>query len=103
MNIKEIQELNKELEPIFTGVLGGTSDEQIMGLLLKVQEELGEVTQSVLGHLGKQPNGKTFSDAGLEMADVVLATFALAERMDINLEEKLIQKMEIIKKRFNLG
>ncbi len=100
MNIKQIQEFQKELEPVFTGVLGGTSDEQIMAQLLKVQEELGEVTQSVLGELGKQVNGKTFSDAGSEMADVILATFALAERMDIDLEDKLVAKMKIIKERF---
>lgn len=101
MQIQDIKQFQKEMKPVFTGVLGGTSDEQVMAQLLKVQEELGEVTQSVLGELGKQVNGKTFSDAGSEMADVILATFALAQRMDIDLEEKLIQKMKIVKERFN--
>jgi len=67
MEITNIKQFQKEMKPVFTGVFGGTSDEQVMAQLLKVQEELGEVTQSVLGELGKQVNGKTFSDAGSEM------------------------------------
>lgn len=54
MQTQDIQNFQKEMKPIFTGVLGGTSDEQVMAQLLKVQEELGEVTQSVMGELGKQ-------------------------------------------------
>jgi len=103
MEIKDIQQFTQDIEPVFTGVLGGTSEEQIMGQLLKVQEELGEVIQSVLGHLGKQTNGKNFSDAGLEMADVILEMFVLADRMNIDLDTKLQSKIEIIKKRFELN
>lgn len=79
--------------------------EKIFSQMLKVSEETGELSEQILWKFGFQRLDKIdrINDEKLnnEIADVILATIRLARLMDLDIEELLTNKMEILKVRFN--
>lgn len=79
-----------------------TDRERILMRMVKISEEVGELSDEVLGSLGDQrPEkmvGRDTDSLGNEIADVILTTFLLGKMMDINVldaVEKKIQKIEL--------
>ncbi len=71
-------------------------------IMIKITEELGELSEAVLAHHNLQRKEKLDKDGtnvGEEMADVVLTTFMLAENMGIDMKKHLITKIEKNRKR----
>lgn len=79
--------------------------ERVFSQMLKVSEETGELSEQILWKFGWQRLEKMdrINDEKLnnEIADVILATIRLARLMDLDVEELLTNKMEILKGRFN--
>ena len=78
--------------------------ERVFSQMLKISEEAWELSEQVLWKFGWQRIWKAdkISDEKLknEIADVILATVRLARLMDMDVEELLGNKMEILKDRF---
>jgi NTP pyrophosphatase (non-canonical NTP hydrolase) len=64
--------------------------------LALITSEIGEAVNECRGN---QPTDKL----GSELADIILRTVGLSERLGINIEETLYKKMETNEKRGNLG
>lgn len=79
--------------------------ERVFSQMLKVSEETGELSEQVLWKFGWQRLDKMdkINDEKLsgEIADVILSTMRLARMLDIDIEKALVNKMEILKERFN--
>lgn len=101
MKIKDIQKFVQNKKPVFTGFDGDESHHNTFEYFQELEKKFNELKTSIHGELQKELVGKDFRDAGLEMTDVVLAIFSLAQRMDIDLEERLEEKITTIEKRFN--
>ncbi len=78
-----------------------TDRERILMRTVKIAEELGELSDEILGSLGDQrPEkmaGRDSDSLNNEFADVILTTFLLARMMNIDVlaaVEKKIQKIE---------
>lgn len=71
--------------------------------MVKIQEEVGELSSEVLAQFNKQRGGKLKSSAREaleeELADVLITTLLLAEDMEIDVNKALRNKIEKIKKR----
>lgn len=70
--------------------------------VIKLQEEVGELSQAIIGEYAAVRKEKDYGDAASEIADVVITTAVLAARMNIDLEPELQKKMNIIRERFGL-
>lgn len=72
--------------------------------MVKLMEELGELTEAVLWSFGNQRKEKlsTFDHAHLEseFADVIISTLLLAHSMNMNIQTALESKIEEIEKRY---
>jgi len=81
-----------------------TEKERFFGQSLKISEEVWELSEQVLWKFGWQRLKKMdkISDEKLEneIADVIIATMRLARMMDLDVNELLKNKIEILKKRF---
>lgn len=102
MELKELTSFGKEIDNILTIKSTDSHKEQVFTDLIKVQEELGELSEAVLGEYGKQREGKEYGKVGKEMADVILATMVLSSKMNIDLEQEIQNKIITIKERFNI-
>ena len=78
-------------------------DKKILLSCVKLQEETGELAWEVLTQLGRARQEKidNFSNQNLEFefADVVLSLLVLAEKMDIDINNALKEKLDKIQKR----
>jgi NTP pyrophosphatase (non-canonical NTP hydrolase) len=107
MDIKEISEfMDRTLDMGKYPVSEWYSDrERVFAQWLKISEEVGELNEQVLWKFGWQRIAKKdkISDEKLknEIADVIIATIRLARLMDLDVEELLKDKIEILKERFN--
>ncbi|HKL44004.1 MAG TPA: MazG-like family protein [Candidatus Absconditabacterales bacterium] len=106
MEIKEITDfidrtLNKGRYPVSKGY---SDRERVFAQMIKISEETGELSEQVLGSFGGQRVEKKdkVSQEKLEneLADVIFSTVRLARLMDLDIEELLAKKMEILKVRF---
>lgn len=79
--------------------------ERCFSQMLKISEETWELSEQVLWKFGWQRVNKAdkISEEKLknEIADVIFSTVRLARLMDLDVEELLSTKMEILKDRFN--
>lgn len=86
------------------GAGGAAAREQIFWQIAKLMEESGELSDTILAHHGLQRTDKTPSETkdaiALEVADVLIVTLLLAERLDIDVNNALSRKMGKIDKRF---
>lgn len=83
---------------------GGVSDgERVLARMAKLTEEVGELSEEVLGSLGYQRQEKL--DRRLpegiknELADVVITTMLLAKSLDVDMAEALEWTMNKIRTR----
>lgn len=105
MEIKEINKFAewemKRKEKLFNK----SNEEMILIDSLKLSEELGELMNVIQNYLGYQRKEKLDSKEVVnkhlkeELADVILVACMLANRLGINVEESLKEKIEIVKKR----
>jgi len=91
----EISRLDKEYK--------GSEKEHIFWANLKIAEETGELTEQVLTLLGFSRKVKIdkfdIENLKMELADVILVTMILAKRLNIDIEECLKKKIDIVSKR----
>jgi len=77
---------------------------RILARAVKLSEELGELSDEVLGYNSMQRKEKLdkYKKEELleEFADVVITTFLLAEAMNVNVEKAIKNKMKKINKRY---
>ncbi len=93
---------NKKLATKFASNFD-TKQEKIYAQTIKLTEEVGELNAEVLDQMSLQRDkgGEKSKDAlAHEFADVVLCTLLLADRMDIDVNKALEEKIEKINKRF---
>ena len=78
-----------------------SKNEKIFTQTLKISEEVGELTNEILKQSQHQRSEKTLIPANIkhELADIILATILLSIELEIDIEQALIEKMEIIDKR----
>jgi NTP pyrophosphatase (non-canonical NTP hydrolase) len=107
MEMKELKEIIKWETDRLTKAHPGSKRDHIFWATLKLPEEVGEVVEQVLASEGFQRQCKIDAyekqDLSHELADVVLVTMILAERLGIDIEEALKEKIEIVRKRAYKG
>jgi len=87
-NLKDLQNYVKKLEKI-----RGFDDETILGKCLMLGEKVGELFKAVRKQTGiKVDQNSKFKDIDDELADILIFILAIANRLDINLEEAFRQK-----------
>ena len=84
--------------------LGAAEREQIFWQVAKLTEETGELAEAVMAMEGLQRAEKTPPDtkdaAALEVADVIITTLLLANRLGVDVNNALERKIEKIDRRF---
>ncbi|MHB8860363.1 MAG: MazG nucleotide pyrophosphohydrolase domain-containing protein [Minisyncoccota bacterium] len=82
-----------------------TEKEFVLGRVVKISEEFGELCDEVLAATGNQRKskleGRNLEDLSDEFADVVITTFLLAKAMDVDILIALGKKIEKIKTKHN--
>ena len=82
-----------------------TEKEFVLGRVVKISEEFGELCDEVLASMGNQRkskmDGRDIENLSDEFADVVITTFLLAKAMDIDVLTALSKKIEKIKAKHN--
>jgi len=80
-------------------------DKLILATVVKLSEELGELSQEVLAHQSLQRKEKLKNhdpqNLAKEFADLIITTLILAKWMDIDIDQALEEKIKIIKSRRN--
>jgi NTP pyrophosphatase (non-canonical NTP hydrolase) len=78
-------------------------EKRILARTVKLSEEIGELSDEVLGYSSMQRKEKLDKHKKEELfeefADVVITTFLLAEAMNVNVEKAIKNKMKKISKR----
>ncbi len=79
--------------------------ERCFSQTMKINEEVGELNEQVLWKFGWQRLEKmdeiSYERLENEIADVIFSTIRLARMMNLDVNEILKNKMEILKERFN--
>jgi len=104
MNISELTEFAKETSGrLRVKYPNFNLETEMLYQMCKVTEEVGEMSDELLKHLGSQRQDKLdgFKKEHLaeEMADVILAVLIAAEVAGIEIEPALSQKMEKVRSR----
>lgn len=106
MNLKEITEfIDRTLDKWRYSIADEYSHrERVFSQMLKISEETWELSEQVLWKFWWQRTSKDhrISDEKFrnEIADVIFSTIRLARLMDLDIEDILKEKMEILRKRF---
>jgi NTP pyrophosphatase (non-canonical NTP hydrolase) len=106
MEMKDMVAFAKLQEQRFQVLDAGKSTplERTYAQLVKLGEEYGELCDAVMAEVGHQRADKlakhSHEKLALEMADVIVVTFILAEKMGVDLPASLQQKIAIIHERF---
>ncbi len=71
---------------------------------MKLSEEVGELYNEILGHIGyiRKEKHTSFDNLKDELADVVITVFIMAEELWVDMEEVLEHKLKTINSRFNI-
>ncbi len=78
-------------------------EKSVLGRTVKISEEVGELCDEILASFSLQRKEKLqdhVSKLGEEVADVLITTLLLAERMGVDVEEALALKIEKIHQRY---
>jgi NTP pyrophosphatase (non-canonical NTP hydrolase) len=67
--------------------------------LIKVQEELGELSDAFIAQLEIREGKETTRDMGLEAADIIIALMTFCERENIDLQVAVEEKWRIVSQR----
>ncbi|MBI4653277.1 hypothetical protein HY750_03430 [Candidatus Kuenenbacteria bacterium] len=104
MTIKEFEKQIKNLIKLIDKKIKMNSPELIT--CLKITEELGELSDVIIGLNNGQRKRKKFSEKKMkekletEIADVIGTTFILATRLNVDVEKALLKKLNVEKKRW---
>jgi|GEM_PF-4495441 len=106
MNLQELQEhaneVNKRLDNQFG--LNGEQRLRAFAHMIKIQEEVGELSEETLIRYKLQReqklNNADKENLEKEVADVIFATCTFAANFDINLDKVLTERIELVKKRY---
>lgn len=106
MTFDEFQKFIDEQDAFFRSLGKSSSEhERILARTVKLQEEMGELCDEVLGFLGLQRKSKLESkspeSAADEIADVVIVAFLLAKSMELDVPMALARKIKKIKEKHN--
>jgi len=81
-------------------------EKRMLARTVKLNEEVGELCDEVLAHISMQRDDKmekTHPDnLALELADVVLTTYLIAQEAQVDMQAALQKKMRTIEKRDTL-
>lgn len=105
MTIDELNAFIEERDGIYRAMKDGniSERERILARTVKLMEEVGELSDEILGTLGHQRQSKLDlrKPEGLaeEFADVVITTFLIAKSMGVDMPAALEKKMEKIRVR----
>ncbi len=105
MNLTELQahatEVQRRLDDHYK--LNGDKRVRLLAHMVKVQEEVGELSDELLTYLELQREHKlNNSEKGnieKEVADVIIATCTLAMNLDIDLDDAITKRIETVKTR----
>ena len=106
MTLDELNAFIEERDALYRASLEGkVSDrERVLARAVKLMEEVGELSDEVLGSLGLQRQEKlekhTKEKIGEEAADVIITAFLLVKSLDVNLSDALEKKMAVIRERW---
>jgi len=93
--------LAKELNQKFNTGLDRTEREILYKQVIKLQEEVGEVAESILGEYDDLFNKeKKYGNLEEELADVMVLIYLIADLKDIDLERVISEKDKDIRERF---
>ena len=106
MNLKELQEhavdINKKLGEQFD--LNGDQRVRALAHMVKIQEEVGELSEETLTRYKLQRehklNNADKENLEKEVADVIFATCTFAANFDIDLDKALTERIKVVKKRY---
>lgn len=97
-----IQWQNKKLEICFGGTQ--TDKEKLYARVIKLNEEVGELCEEILAYNKDQREekleNKSIDDLAYEIADVLITTLLIADRLGIDPNDALKKKIAKIDKRF---
>lgn len=105
MTFDELNDFIVERDRIYRAWKEGdaTDNERILARMAKLAEEMGELSEEVLGSLGYQRQAKldarTPESLGDEVADVIITTMLLAKAMGVDIAGSLERKMKKIRER----
>lgn len=106
MNLKNLQEkisvLNEKTKPHYK--LYSQEEKEILTKTVKLNEEVGELCNDILGILKLQRKAKmkNFDKRNIyqEFADVIITTIQLAQVAGVDIERAIEDKLKIIEKRY---
>lgn len=107
MEIQEVNKFIKDFEQVFNkkNIDPIPHKESVYRNMIKVTEEVGELSDQVLGNLAYQREDKRakYSKEAMagELADSLIALFYLAHDLDIDVEEALQKTITKVKGKFN--
>lgn len=100
MELKELTRIISEERETLVNNLGilETDKEKVLLRAVKLNEEVGELCEEILKKFGNQRREKKFEEKNLrgEFADVIITTALLADKMEVNLNLALDEKMKSI-------
>lgn len=95
--------LAKDLNQKFNVNHERTKREILYKQVIKVQEEVGELAEAVLGENGDLfDKNKVYGDVAKEIADVMMVLYIIADLKGINIQETIAKKDTELRKRFEL-
>ncbi len=77
---------------------GQSANERLFSRMVKLTEEVGEVSEAVLQEAGEQRNSKEQCDLDSELADVLITTLLLAATREEDIWENAIAILERFRK-----
>lgn len=99
--LKFIKKENRRLKKKYRK--GVSQRERILFRIVKLGEEYGELCESILAvnkiQRREKPDKKD-TDLSGELADIIIATLLIAESLNIDIQQALKRKMEVIDKRY---
>ncbi|MCF7899814.1 hypothetical protein K9L05_04185 [Candidatus Babeliales bacterium] len=107
MELKELTKfIQKEGERLKSFYNNCDNEKMILAITVKLNEEVGELCQEVLGNLKflrkEKLDKHTPETLKEEFADVIITSLILVNQMGIDIEQAIEEKIEKINKRNNL-
>lgn len=107
MQISEIQDFLQQLQTTLDEKFWQNESKvvSVLSWMTKLSEEVWELTEQVLKRKWRQDDRKgdfDLQDMELEIADIILAVWMIAQAIDIDLETALEKKMKKISEKFNM-
>jgi len=105
MNFEKLLDFVNLEDKRLRNLYGNYPDEEkrILARMVKLTEEVGELSEEVLSHLKLQRKEKIQSnknELSNEFADVIITTLLLAKSLRVDIKEALNDKIKIINERY---